>query len=242
MIQENGSRIGDFKRNLVIDADSFLVQHFGKETELKPEGQPYFDAFIQAIKDGRSVSMADYIGMLNGFERRVNPDGLEKVEEAAKQGKGLLVAIDHLGIGPLRGYGLMFDAHHRIKQATGQDLRWVQGSGSSFMDIGHDALGKATHSIYVDNRTTDRYGNVFESNFKFRGITIPAHWITPGSQYVKPSNEGAEELIDEIRDKGYIAYCPEGTQEPTIQRGKLEAAIPALMAIRYKMPIVIAAA
>ncbi len=138
-------RLPSFINEAAIDGAALFAQYWGRGHGLKPEGKIHFNRFLEKIKTGQKTHPLDNMRILDGFSYEV--EGTDLLENQ----KGILLLSNHSVEGPLRGYGNTFLIDYIFYQAAEEKIRWMQGKGSSAIELIHEALGQATNTITVGN-------------------------------------------------------------------------------------------
>lgn len=130
-------------RDFAIDGAALFAQRWGRGHGLKPEGKPHFEKFVLKVKSGEKADPAKSIRMLDGFNHTAEGRDLLK-----NQGSILLLS-NHSVEGPLRGYGNTVLIDYIYNEESGGRIRWIQGQGSSPVNLIHEALGNTMNTITV---------------------------------------------------------------------------------------------
>lgn len=120
--------------------------------QLKPEGKPRFDDFVNSVQKGKKISLSDYIDMFIGFDFKSGIRGLENL--VSLKGKPILLVANHTNNGPMRGGWQHVSINYYVKEATGKEIRWLHGfDPTTAQDLFRERLYSSINSIPV--RDTD---------------------------------------------------------------------------------------
>lgn len=135
--------VENLRRKFEVHRASLYLQYWGIGHTLKPEGKPHWEKLLWKIENGEQITPSEEIGIVNGFNRKV--EGMDKLESISRE-KGFLVISNHSKEGPVQGWGQFFVINHAVKQTTGREIVWAQGSGSYGAS---DLVSEITETIKV---------------------------------------------------------------------------------------------
>lgn len=119
------------------------VKHF--RSGLKAEAIPAYLEMMRKIKGGEKVIISDLMNLLTGYT--LHAFGLEQFEEL--KDRAFILVVNHFHGGPIRGFWQVVAINHLVREKTGQEPHWVQGSGSQIVAPIHEMVATSTNNIAV---------------------------------------------------------------------------------------------
>lgn len=136
----------DMAKNITHFAFPYYLSHkYGYR--LNGEENNKLRRLLDRVRAGEPTSPSRELGLIEGYERRVN--GLENLEQL--KGKRFIVISNHFSRAPFAYFPFVMLMNSYVKEATGEEIAWVQGSGSSITTFLIKEISLAGNTIYVDN-------------------------------------------------------------------------------------------
>jgi hypothetical protein len=241
MIEQLQARGAEIGRKAAIKTGAVLIENFGADSSLlhpygfrtnpplTEEGERAWNELMNDIANLRKTEPSKHADVNTGYEIHIDEKSLANLDNIDPN-RGLIVMANHSSEGPKRGWTQMILINSLFREATGEELIWVQGYGYSCMNIVHKALGETVGSAYVDNRKE-------EGDKQIRGKKF---WFVPGKLPEQRSPKGTISLLRGLLKGSPYALFPEGDQGKILKEGNPTAGHLALTAAEKNIQIVCA--
>ncbi|MEX2007275.1 MAG: hypothetical protein WD992_00695 [Candidatus Levyibacteriota bacterium] len=214
-VQEMPVRLESAKREIQTRGASLYLQYWGIDHRLTPSGKEHWNNLLRKFKNRERVNPSTEIGVVDGFDYHVT--GVDKLESLDPE-KGFLLISNHSNEGPVRGWGQVFVMSHAVKQATGKDIVWAQGSAASGSS---NAVRESVRTIKVKH----------EKNWK-KKIRKKLHIKSSGNGIT-----GAKNILRSMKTEA-VGIFPEGTQKRDLKKGDSRTGVIIASAARQGIPVV----
>lgn len=105
-------------------SEDWIIDSFRRD--LKPEGKPLYDEFVNSLQKGEKIALSNYIEMFLGFDFKSGIKGLENL--TVLKNKPILLVANHHSKGPLGGDWENVVISYYIQQTLAQELRDLHGN------------------------------------------------------------------------------------------------------------------
>jgi len=102
---------------------------------------------VDKIREGKQTPPSEQMDLISGYE--VRTAGIEHLESL--KGQPFVVISNHDTAAPFAYFSFVILINNYIKEATKQEVQWVQGSGSSITSFFRENIVKSGNTIPVGN-------------------------------------------------------------------------------------------